>query len=109
MKQRNEPRESVPTGNPVKSSSKDAISIVPRRGIEWNSSLGRSSLTREAQRRQEPKRPKQVRQNEERDYRDAVIVQTDLEERRIAALAAARSPSATDQGIEHFKEIVNGK
>jgi hypothetical protein len=38
-----------------------------------------------------------------------VIVQTDLEERRIAALAAARSPSATDQGIEHFKEIVNGK
>lgn len=115
---KNGPEESVPTGNPVKSSSKDASALYRSAGasqprpLEFNSALGESNEVRRV-RQEEAKRPKQARQNEERDYRDAAIQQEDLDERRIRALAAARksekSPSATEEAIKHFREVVNGK
>jgi hypothetical protein len=80
------------------------------RALEFNSTLGASNEVRRA-RQEEATHPKRARQSDPKDFRDAAIIQADLDERRIAALAAARKPSLseTDKGIEHFKEIVNGK
>jgi hypothetical protein len=106
MKQRNEPNGSPPIK--TLADQKGGHDPLYPRALEFNSALGESNEVRRV-RQEETKRPKQARQNEEKDFRDAAIIQADIDERRIAALAAARSPSATDQGIEHFKEIVNGK